>query len=88
MGAAAIIAAIIAAALFIGTRRGWYLTVRDEHSGELYASYRVEPGEQVGLGFIHSVNLYPLLDVFQVGEDGVLYAETTIYYQFGAVVQT
>ena len=50
--------------------------MRDEHSGELYASYRVQPGEQVGLGFIHSVNLYPLLDVFQVGEDGVLYAET------------
>ena len=88
MGAAAIIAAIIAAALFIGTRGGWYLTVQDEHSGELYASYRVQPGEQVGLGFIHSVNLYPLLDVFQVGEDGVLYAETTIYYQFGAGVQT
>ena len=62
--------------------------MRDEHSGELYASYRVQPGEQVGLGFIHSVNLYPLLDVFQVGEDGVLYAETTIYYQFGAGVQT
>ena len=62
--------------------------MQDEHSGELYASYRVQPGEQVGLGFIHSVNLYPLLDVFQVGEDGVLYAETTIYYQFGAGVQT
>ena len=92
-GAAAIITAVIAAALlltalFLTSHRGWYLTVRDAHSGAEYGRWRVEPGEEIGLGFIHSVNLYPLLDVFEVGEDGVLYAETTIYYQFGAGVQT
>ena len=62
--------------------------VRDNASGAVYASYQIEPGKQIGSGFIHSVNLYPLLDIFVVGEDGVLYAETTIYYQFGAGVQT
>lgn len=87
-GAAAIIAAIIAAALFTTSQGGWYLIIRDAHSGAEYGRWPVEPGEQIGLGFIHSVNLYPLLDVFTVGEDGILYAETTIYYQFGAGVQT
>ena len=77
--AAAIIAAIIAAPLFTTSQRGWYLTIRDAHSGAEYGRWPVEPGEQIGLGFIHSVNLYPLLDVFTVGEDGILYAETTIY---------
>ena len=86
--AAAIIAAIIAAALFTTSQGGWYLIIRDAHSGAEYGRWPVEPGEQIGLGFIHSVNLYPLLDVFTVGEDGILYAETTIYYQFGAGVQT
>ena len=88
MGAAAIIAAFFAAALLITSHRGWYLTIRDGHSGELYGRYAVEPGDQVGLGFIHSVNLYPLLDLFVVGEDHILYAEKTVYYQFGAGVQT
>lgn len=48
----------------------------------------MEPGEQFAVGFIHSVNLRPLIDVYEVSEDGRMYAEETIYYQFGAGVQT
>ena len=70
--AAAIIAAIIAAALFTTSQGGWYLIIRDAHSGAEYGRWPVEPGEQIGLGFIHSVTLYPLLDVFTGGEDGIL----------------
>ena len=77
-----------AAILFLASNAGWYLVVSDGKSGEELASYPLEPGEQFAVGFIHSVNLRPLIDVYEVSEDGRMYAEETIYYQFGAGVQT
>lgn len=89
--AAAIIAlaAIVAAAfLLIGSRAGWYLIISDGTSGEELARYPLQAGEQFAVGFIHSVNLRPLIDVYEISEDHKIYAEETIYYQFGAGVQT
>lgn len=77
---------IVAAALFI--RPGWYLTIRDVRSGEVYARYPVREGDQFAVGFIHSVNLNPLVDVYQIEDNHTIYAEETIYYFFGAGVQS
>lgn len=69
-------------------RAGWYLIVTDVRSGQEAARFPLEAGDQFAVGFIHSVNLRPLVDVYQISEDHQIYAEETIYYQFGAGVQT
>lgn len=80
-----IIVSIIAAALFISPHR--YLTVRDRDSREVYARYPLSEGARFSVTFKHSVNLSPVTDVYVI-EDGDIYVEETIYYHFGAGVQT
>lgn len=53
----------------------------------MYARYKVKDGEEFSIGFIHSVNKSPLTDVYQIKEQGI-YVVRTIYYGFGAGVQT
>lgn len=77
---------IVAAALFI--RPGWYLIIRDVRSGEVYARYPIRETDQFAVGFIHSVNLNPLVDLYQIEDGHTIYAEETIYYFFGAGVQS
>ena len=87
MVAAAAIIWIIAAAAFLGTRSGYYLTVRSRDSGALYARYRMGEGDRFSITFIHSVNKYPLTDTYEI-EDKNIYVEETVYCSFGAGVQT
>ncbi len=86
MTAAAIIL-IIAAVVFLGSRTGWYLSVRSRDTGELYARYRMREGDRFSVTFIHSVNNYPLTDTYEI-EDRNIYVEETVYCSFGAGVQT
>ena len=44
-------------------------------------------GDEFSVGFIHSVNKSPLTDVYQI-KDHKIYVVRTIYYGFGAGVQT
>ena len=86
--AVAAIILIIAAALFIGMfRPGHCLTVRDRDTGALIASYPMEEGGRFSIGFKHSINLSPVIDIYEI-EDGDIYVEETVYYHFGAGVQT
>ena len=64
-----------------------HLTIRDAGTGELIAKYRVREGENFSIGFVHSVNKSPLTDYYTVKADG-LYVEKTVYYGFGAGVET
>lgn len=86
--AAAIVLVIIAAAFAL--RLGAYKTIlvlSDAGGGEVYAEFDVEDGNEFSISFIHSVNNSPLTDVYQVrGMD--IYVVRTIYYAFGAGVQT
>lgn len=86
MTAAAIIL-IIAAALTLASRSGYYLTVRNRDTHELYARYRMGEGDRFSVTFIHSVNNYPLTDTYEI-EDKNIYVEETAYCSFGAGVQT
>lgn len=63
------------------------LRILNADSGALYAAYPVRPGERFSVGFIHSVNKSPLIDVYEIKADGI-YVEETIYYDFGAGVET
>ena len=74
---AAAIVLIIAAASLLIPRAGYYLTLRNKDSGELYARYRMDEGDRFSITFKHSVNQYPL----------TIYAEECKYYAYGAGVQ-
>lgn len=50
-------------------------------------SYDLKVGDTFSIGFIHSVNKSPLTDYYELREDGI-YVVKTVYYGFGAGVQT
>ena len=83
---ASAIVLIIAAASLLIPRAGYYLTLRNKDSGELYARYRMDAGDRFSITFKHSVNQYPLTDTFAISE-GKIYAEECKYYAYGAGVQ-
>lgn len=83
---AAAIILFIAAAVLISTRAGHCLTLRDD-AGHVYARYPMAEGDRFSVTFIHSVNQYPLTDIFEI-EDGSIYVEECEYCSFGAGVQT
>lgn len=85
--AAAITAAVIAAALFTIADSGYYLTLRSRDTGKLYARFRLNEGERFSVTFIHSVNKYPLTDVYEI-YDQTIYVEECIYCAFGTGVET
>ena len=84
---AAAIVLIIAAASLLIPRAGYYLTLRNKDSGELYARYRMDEGDRFSITFKHSVNQYPLTDTFEISE-GKIYAEECKYYAYGAMLIT
>ena len=89
----AIIAAVIgcvlitmAAAFFIDSRSRT-LVLSNAKTGEVYARYPLKIGDTFGISFIHSVNKSPLTDYYEIRKDGI-YVVKTVYYGFGAGVQT
>ena len=84
---AAIITAIIAATLAYTLRSGDYLVLRNGDTNAEYARFRVKEGDEFSVMFIHSVNKYPLTDVYEI-RDHKIYVIRTIYNNFGAGVQT
>ena len=78
--------AVVAAALLYLNRPG-SLVLTDEESGREIARYRVSEGDTFSIGFIHSVNKSPVTDYYEIRPDGI-YVVKTVYYGFGAGVQT
>jgi hypothetical protein len=50
-------------------------------------SFPVRDGDEFSVTFVHSVNKTPVTDVYQI-RSGKIYVARTIYYAFGAGVQT
>ena len=63
------------------------LVLEDVRSGETIAAYPMKTGDQFSIGFIHSVNKSPVTDYYELRSDGI-YVVKTVYYGFGAGVQT
>lgn len=84
---AAIIIVIIAAIAALGAKNGDELVLRNGDTGEEYARFPVSQGDEFSVTFIHSVNQYPLTDVYQI-QNHKIYVIRTIYNNFGAGVQT
>ena len=84
---AAIMVVVIAAILTFVLRSGDYLVLRNGDTNEEIARFRVSEGDEFSVTFIHSVNQYPLTDVYEI-RDHKIYVVRTIYNNFGAGVQT
>ena len=75
---AAIMVVVIAAILTFALRNGEYLVLRNGDTDEEIARFRVSEGDEFSVTFIHSVNQYPLTDVYEI-RDGKIYVVRTIY---------
>ena len=84
---AAIMVVVIAAIATFTFRSGDYLVLRNGDTTEEFARFRVSEGDEFSVTFIHSVNQYPLTDVYEI-RDSKIYVVRTIYNNFGAGVQT
>ncbi len=63
------------------------LVLEDPKEKKRYAEYEIAPADIFSIKFIHSVNKSPVIDFFEVREDGI-YGVKTVYYGFGAGVPT
>ena len=78
--------AVLAAAFlyFKGTAD---LVLQDARTDEIIQKYRLRAGDGFCITFIHSVNKSPVTDFYEIRRDGI-YVVKTVYYGFGAGVQT
>jgi hypothetical protein len=63
------------------------LVLSSVKTGGVYARYPVSISDTFSIGFIHSVNKSPVIDHYEIRKDGI-YVVKTVYYGFGAGVQT
>lgn len=80
-----ILSVLAAAFLFHGSRG--YLVLENFKTGEIYQRFPMKIGDTFSIGFIHSVNKSPVTDFYEIRKDGI-YVVKTVYYGFGAGVQT
>ncbi len=78
---------VVLAAAFSYHHQSRTLVLSSVKSGEEYARYPVHTSDTFSIGFIHSVNKSPVTDYYEIREDGI-YVVKTVYYGFGAGVQT
>lgn len=63
------------------------LILRNGDTGKALLAYPMGEGDEFSVTFVHSVNKTPVTDVYQI-RSGEVYVARTIYYSFGAGVQT
>ena len=78
--------AVLAAAFAYHNQSGC-LVLSSVKTGEVYARYPVHASDTFSIGFVHSVNKSPVTDYYEIRPDGI-YVVKTVYYGFGAGVQT
>lgn len=69
-----------------GKNKKRYLVFEAEE-GEICLELEIAENEEFSIEFIHSVNQSPVIDFYEARSDGI-YVTKTIYYAFGAGVQS
>ena len=77
----------VLAAAFAYQHHGLRLVLSSAKTGKVYARFPVRESDTFSVGFIHSVNKSPVTDFYEIRSDGI-YVVKTVYYGFGAGVQT
>jgi hypothetical protein len=62
------------------------LSVRHSRSGELICSHPIQAGDMIRLYWVHSVELTPWEEYYEVRADGALILRTTRFQSYGAGV--
>ena len=83
----AIIVVIIATTIFHMNHTGDCLILWNGRTGNILESYPMEEGGEFSVRFKHSVNKSPVEDRYRI-ENGEIVVYETVYYNFGAGVQT
>ena len=78
---------ITATTIFHVNRTEDSLIVKSGKTGEIFARYPLEEGGEFSVGFKHSVNKSLVEDRYKI-ENGEIVVFETLYYHFGAGVQT
>ncbi|NLV37345.1 MAG: DUF1850 domain-containing protein [Clostridiaceae bacterium] len=63
------------------------LLLKDGDTGRVLAKYPMSEGDEFSVTFIHSVNKSPVTDVYEL-RGSKIFVVRTIYYSFGAGVQS
>ena len=63
------------------------ILLKDGDTDKVFAFYPVNEGDEFSVTFVHSVNKSPVTDVYEFRDDKI-FVIRTIYYSFGAGVQT
>lgn len=63
------------------------LYLNNGDTGDLIKAFPIKNGDEFSITFVHSVNKSPVTDVYQI-LGGKIYVVRTVYYSFGAGVQT
>jgi len=87
MRASAIIIALAAVALASVFIRVPYLVLSNDHSGEILLKTRLSEGEEFSVSFIHSVNISPVTEIFQI-RGGEIVLTAVEFETFGAGMPT
>ena len=82
-----LVTAVLTAAFLYYSHQDRYLVLSSVKTGEIYGRYPVRISDTFSVGFIHSVNKSPVIDFYEIRKDGI-YVVKTVYYGFGAGVQT
>lgn len=81
---AATIIVVVAALLLNNTQ---YLTLTDAETGEVYMKWKADEVSTFEVEFIHSVNLTPVADIYELNDTHIILSATR-YRGFGAGVPT
>ncbi len=81
-----IIVAVVLFTIYL-LRPQYYLIICHGTTDEELARYSISSEANFAVGFIHSVNKSPFIDLYDV-TDGEITVDETIYYSFGAGVET
>lgn len=68
-------------------RTGKRHLVLEAEGGEVCLELEIEENQEFSIEFIHSVNRTPVIDFYEARPDGI-YVTKTLYYSFGAGVQS
>jgi hypothetical protein len=85
-GAVAVVA-ILASVTILYLMSPLCLHIKNGDTGKTVLAYPVKNGDEFSVTFIHSVNNTPVTDVYEIRDKGI-YVVRTIYYSFGAGMQT
>lgn len=64
------------------------LILYNNESGSKIASFPIGVNDYFYVKFTHSVNMSPVIDYYKFNKDNEIYVYKTVYYNFGAGVET